>query len=123
MWRWLALGMAACGPPIHRDAVRGIADDLSHVGHPFGRFQEVEIVDWKRGKPVKDKRYVDIEVRYLRGLRPEPNTMLVRVYQRSVSPCKIEVDVLSDDGPDPFLLDNRLMSGVMGDALCRAASP
>lgn len=117
---WIAMGMiVGCGPPIHKDAVRTIADDLSRLGHPFGRFEEVEITDWRRGKAVKDKRYVDMEVRYVRGMRPEPNTMRVRVYQQSVSPCKITVDVLSDDGPDPLLLDNKLAANAMGDKLCR----
>ena len=111
--------LASCGPPIRNDAVRGVSDDLARVGHPFGRFEAVDITGFKRGNAVKHKRYVDLEIRYVRGLRPEPNTMAVRVYQESVSPCKISVDVLSDDGPDPFLLDNKLASNAFGDAICR----
>lgn len=112
--------LVACGPPVKKELLREISDDLAKVGHPFGEFQEVKIVDWRKGNPLERKRYVDVEVRYVRGLRPEPNTMLVRLYQESVKPCRIELDVLSDDGPNPWLLDNKLASQAIGRTLCKA---
>jgi hypothetical protein len=115
MWIWL---LVACGPPVHRHALRDISDDLSELGHPFGKYQDIEIVDWKRGKAEAGKRYVDVAVRYTRGLRPYDNTMLVRIYRESVEPCRISVDVLSDDGPNPWTLDNKLASRLMGNELC-----
>jgi hypothetical protein len=121
MKRWVLLLLAAgCGPPIPKDVLLGISDDLSAIGHPFGRFDSVEVIDWRNGKPEDRQRYADVAVRYVRGIRPEPNVMVVRVYEESVLPCKISVDVLSDDGPDPFLLDNRAASNVVGDRLCQA---
>jgi hypothetical protein len=32
----------------------------------------------------------------------------VRIYQESVEPCRISVDVLPDDGPNPWLLASKL---------------
>ena len=121
MLRWAALlFLAGCGPPIPKDLLAGISDDLSAIGHPFGRFESVELIDWRRGKPEDRQRYADVAVRYVRGIRPEANVMVVRVYQESILPCRITVDVLSDDGPNPVLLDNRAASNVVGDRLCRA---
>lgn len=117
--RWWVLFLAGCGPPVSKDVLVGVSDELARVGHPFGTFRSVEVVDWKRGDPETRRRWADVEVRYVRGIRPEPNTMLVRVYQESVAPCRIALDVLSDDGPDPFLLDNPTASDLIGRRLCR----
>lgn len=116
-WWLLAVG---CGPPVPKDVLLRISDDLASIGHPFGRFESVDVTDWRRGAPEDHERYADLEVRYVRGIRPEPNTMWVRVYQESIEPCRIAIDVLSDDGPDPFLLDNEAASDVIGRRLCRA---
>ena len=116
----LLLSLLACfeGPPVPAEIVEEVAPSLSALGHPQATYQDVEVVNFSTGSPEGGQRYVDLNIRYLRPGRPAPNAMLVRLYEQSLTPCKISIDVLSDDGPAPILLDNGLASSAIGTELC-----
>jgi hypothetical protein len=109
-------------PPVPRELVEAKAPALSELGHPQATYQGVDIVGWSNGAPEKGERYLDLKIRYLRENRPEPNEMTVRIYQESVDPCRMSLDVLFDDGPEPLLLDNAIASKAIGVELCDALS-
>jgi hypothetical protein len=120
----LAAFLLACsgalGPPVPKELVEQIAPSLSALGHPAAEYRSSEITGWSAGDAAKHERYVDVAIKYQRPERPAENTMSVRIYQESVEPCRISVDVLEDDGPEPVLLDNSFSSAAIGTEICDA---
>jgi hypothetical protein len=122
---FVGMVLACAGPPpIQQAVVDKVASDLCGLGHPNGTFVSGEITDWSRGE-LSDKahdRYVDVAIRYDRPNDPG-HTMNVRLYLDKIKPCKVSIDVLDDDGPNPVLLDNGLASEAVGQAVCDAMTP
>lgn len=125
MWLWLWL--ACSKPPIPQVVVTEVAESLCQLGHPNAAFLDAEIVNSARGTLSKSThdRYVDVAIRYQRNKKsdPNPHTMTVRMYLESVDPCKVSLDVLSDTGPTPVLLDNSLASAAVGQKVCSSMTP
>ena len=97
----------ALGPPVPTELVEQIAPSLSALGHPAAEYRSAEVTGWSSGDAAKHERYVDVAVRYQRPEEPVENTMQVRVYQTSIDPCEISVDVLEDDvRPRIFLMSD-----------------
>jgi hypothetical protein len=119
-----AVGLGACAQlfsPIPTDAVLAAAEPLANLGHPNGTYTGAAIAGASGGSWLgggSHDRYVDMDVFYDRKGRS--HTMRVRFYVHETDPCRITTDVLSDDGPQPILLDNGLASQEVGKELCRA---
>jgi hypothetical protein len=113
------------GPPISQQVVDKVASDLCGLGHPNADFVSAEITGWQQGSATVQThdRYVDIDVQYQRKKSPTPNTMSLRIYLEDAHPCRVSLDVLADDGPNPVLLDNGLASDLVGAEFCDAMSP
>ena len=62
--------------------------------------------------------FVDIDVKYRRKKEDHDDVMSVRLYMENPAPCRVTMDVLSDTGKNPVLLDNSLASGAVGKAVC-----
>lgn len=125
----ILLSLVACGllagPPIPQAVVDKVAVELSGIGHPQADFVSSQLVGWQQGSATTTThdRFVDIDIAYQRKRQGAPDNMIVRLYLESVDPCRVSVDVLSDTGPNPVLLDNALASAVVGDAVCDAFKP
>jgi hypothetical protein len=111
-------GLLAGPPPVPVAVIEEIAPALSSLGHPQADFVDVTVEAWSSGEASEHHRWVDAAIRYARPNRPEPNTMVVRVYLEQTEPCRASVDVLRDDGPAPVLLDNGFAAGVFGEEVC-----
>jgi hypothetical protein len=116
--------LLACGDPLLTQKVAAeLGHQLCKVGHPNAECGQGTRVGWAGGGCAnKDKadRWLDVKVPYTR--KGEEHEMVVRVRLKSVSPCRAAVDVQSDDGPNPVLLDNALTSKIVGDVLCDQVS-
>lgn len=125
----IALWLASCsflqGPPIPQPVVDQVGSELSGLGHPRAEFESATIVGWQRGSmtTTTHDRFVDIDVRYKRKKEDHADSMVLRLYLESPVPCKVTIDVLSDTGPNPVLLDNAVASNVVGQAICDAMGP
>ncbi len=120
-WIFGLAGLTGCfGPPVPSGIVDDVAPKLCALGHPAARFQAASASSWSNGDMAAHQRYVDIAVHYTKGDKPDVKTMTVRVYVEQENPCKISLDVLSDDGPAPVLLDNGLASPGFGEKICKA---
>lgn len=108
------------GPALPPDVINEVAPKLSALGHPAATYQTAEAANWSNGAPEQHQKYVDLAVHYVKGPKDAPHTMNVRVYVEQEQPCKISVDVLSDDGPPPLLLDNSIASQAFGETICKA---
>lgn len=122
----LLLGsLASCGDALLSDEIAAeLGQRLCAVGHPnatCARGRRIGSSSGGCGNRDKRDRWVDIAVPYTR--RDAPHEMVVRVRLKSVSPCRVAVDVQADDGPNPVLLDNPVTSKLVGDALCRHVEP
>lgn len=106
-----------------------VGQRLCAAGHPqatcgAGRLEEASLGGWPsdpEGRPQ-----VDLVVPYTKvGKKGQPDTeytLRLRLRVTQLQPCRASVEVRSDDGPKPILLDNALSSRLAGDALCRALS-
>lgn len=116
--------LAACafleGPPISQAVVDTVAEELCNLGHPNATFVSSEMTGWQQGSLTTKThdRFVDIDVKYRRKKEDHDDTMSVRLYMENVTPCRVTMDVLSDTGKNPVMLDNALASGVVGKAIC-----
>ncbi len=120
MWLWLWL--ACSEPPIPQAVVDEVAVSLCRIGHPSAAFVGAKIVNSSRGtfSNSAHDRYIDIAVDYQRTKKGAvtDDTMLLRMYLESTVPCKVSLDVLSDTGPKPVMLDNGVVSAAVGQKVC-----
>jgi hypothetical protein len=124
----LLLALLACAsPPIPQPVVDQVAESLCSLGHPNATFKSGTIVNSERGtfSQGTHDRYVDVDMVYVRSKKSDAgeHTMCVRLYLESVHPCRVSMDVLSDDGPSPWLLDNGVASDVVGEKICSYMAP
>ena len=116
--------LAACsflqGPPISEVVVNSVAEELCNLGHPNATFVSSTMTGWQRGSltTTTHDRFVDIDVKYRRKKEDHDDVMSVRLYMENPAPCRVTMDVLSDTGKNPVLLDNSLASGAVGKAVC-----
>lgn len=114
-------GAVACGSllsPLPPEAVLAAAEPLAALGHPGGTYRDAAIAGSSGlACPGGDSpRWVDADIRYDR--KGVTETMRVRFWVHSLEPCNITVDVLTDSGPPPILLDNALSSKAAGQEMC-----
>ena len=100
--------------------LREIAADVSAIGHPLGKFEDARVIGGAAGGCLADRggKYVDVAIDYSPALSKHTRTMTVRFHVSSLDPCEVETEVLEDTGPSPFLLDNDVVSPVVGEAIC-----
>jgi hypothetical protein len=100
-----------------------IGQDALAVAHPMASFSSASVVGASAGGcgTGAGDRFVDIAIDYSGGLAKKTETMTVRFLLKSLEPCEITTDVLSDTGPmPPILLDNWLASPLLGASVCEA---
>lgn len=116
----LLLLLWACGDPLLTEQVAAeLGHELCGLGHPNATCGEGRRVGWAGGGCAnrdKTDRWLDVAVPYER--KGTSHEMTIRVRLKSVSPCRVSVDVQSDDGPNPVLLDNPVTSKLVGEVLC-----
>jgi hypothetical protein len=96
-----------------------LGKQLCQLGHPKATCGEGTRHDWAGGGLVnksKKDRWLDIAVPYTR--KTVEHMMVVRVRVKKVSPCRVAVNVQSDSGPNPVLLDNGVTSRIVGEVVC-----
>jgi hypothetical protein len=130
-WIVWALGLGCAGwaePSVLTDAVAAeVGQRLCAAGHPqatcaAGELEEASLGGWPADPDGRPQ--VDLRVPYTKaGKKGQPEeryTLRLRLKISQLQPCRASVEVRSDDGPKPILLDNALSSRLAGDALCRA---
>jgi hypothetical protein len=89
------------------------------LGHPNADWRSAKVTNHQgfEGSPTHDT-YVDVDVTYDKaGME---HHMMLRFYVESTEPCIMTVDVLSDTGPMPILLDNAISAEEVGKEMCEA---
>jgi hypothetical protein len=107
--------------PLPVEAVVATGQPLAELAHPRGTFSDAAVTatstpSWLGGPAAAP--WVELDVRYQRQGVLE--TMRVRFTVHGREPCEVSVDVISDSGPPPVLLDNPIASRAVGRELCRA---
>lgn len=105
--------------PIPQGQLDLIAKEICRIGHPGGAYVQSSIVDFSLGL-FGDPRSLDVAISYTPIIRKAPRTMTVRLTINNIDPCEVRTDVLSDTGPTPVLLDNRIASPFVGQMVCNA---
>ena len=116
----MLLLLVACADPLLTDTVAAeLGERLCTMAHPKASCGRGYRKGWAGGgcqnRDRKD-RWMDIGVPYRR--QDVDHELVVRVRLKNLHPCRAVVDVLSDDGPHPVLLDNPVAAALVGDALC-----
>jgi hypothetical protein len=121
----MVLLLLACADALLTESVSAdLGTRLCGIGHPNAECGEGRRIAWSGGgcrNRDRSSRWLDIAVPYSR--KGEDHEMVVRVKLKSVSPCRVGVDVQSDDGPNPVLLDNAITSAIVGEAICSKLAP
>lgn len=116
----LMLWLFACGTPLLTDEVAAtLGQRLCTLAHPNATCARGRRLGWAGGgcqNRDRRDRWLDIAVPYERKGRD--HELVVRVRLKNLHPCRVAVDVQADDGPNPVLLDNPVVSKLVGDALC-----
>ena len=115
----LLLGLTGCqlSVPLPQGEVDNLAQEIAKIGHPGGTYVGSSVVNMSSGL-LNDARSVDVAIRYQPALSKKEQTLTVRLYVESVSPCSVRSEVLSDTGPKPILLDNQLAAPHVGRMVC-----
>lgn len=89
------------------------------LGHPNAEWRSAEITNREGSKAsASHETWVDVDVKYDKnGME---HHMVLRFYVLGTEPCLMSVDVLSDSGPMPILLDNAVSSEEVGKEMCEA---
>ena len=115
----LSLLFACNGPVLPDRAVAQLGAQMCALGHPNAQCGDGRNVGESHGPFTLDKtkeRWIDVAVPYKR--KGKDHTMVVRIHVKDFVPCSVSTNVISDDGPNPILLDNPLSSKLVGDAIC-----
>ena len=103
--------------PIPQVKLNVIAKEICRIGHPGGTYVSASIEDFSTGI-LGEQRWVDVAIKYVPLIRVKTRTMTVRFTINSIDPCEVRTDVVSDTGPRPVLLDNRIASPFVGQLVC-----
>lgn len=113
---WL-LGGCSLQVPLPAGEVEALAQEIAKIGHPGGTYVGASVVGMSTGW-LNAARSVDVAIRYQPALSRKEDTLTVRLYVESLSPCAVRSDVLSDTGPKPILLDNQIAAPHVGRKVC-----
>ncbi len=105
--------------PIPEGRVDALAEEISGIGHPLGRYSSARVIGFSTGL-LGGARSVDVAITYRPALHSQDKELQVRLLVDSIDPCKVRTEVLSDSGPAPLLLDNQIASPLVGGIVCEA---
>lgn len=120
---FLVLTLVSCSMrvPLPSKSMNKLAEDVCAVGHPTATYKSAKII--KYSPRFMGERYMDVAIVYQGLLSSMPHTMTVRFTVESLKPCSVRTTVLGDDGAIwPLLLDNNVVSPIIGDYICESLS-